>query len=324
MLSLNLIKALIDEEMQQFNAFFKSSVKSNASLLNIITNYLIKQKGKQIRPMFVFLSAKLFGSVTQSTYHAASFIELMHTATLIHDDVVDDAYERRSLLSINALWKNKIAVLIGDYLLAKGLLLAIDQGEFDLLRIISNAVKEMSEGELMQIEKARKLDIDEEVYFEIIRKKTATLIAACMASGAKSAGASDEVVQQMKLFGEYVGVAFQLKDDLLDYQLQSKIGKPTGNDIKEKKMTLPLIHVLSKCNKSDKRHIIRLVRVHNHESDKVSEVINFVIANGGIDYATAKMEWYKQQAIEVLVPFAESEAKRALIDLVDYTISRKV
>ena len=320
---INNIKKPIVKEMKKFESFFKSSMKSNAPLLDIITNYILKRKGKQMRPMFVFLTAKLTGTITQSTYHAATFIELMHTASLIHDDVVDDAYERRSFFSINALWKNKIAVLMGDFLLAKGLLLAVEYHEFDLLHIVSDAVKEMSEGELLQIEKARKLDITEDLYFEIIKKKTATLIAACTGSGAKSGGATDEVVERMKQFGDYVGIAFQIKDDIFDYQKNTIIGKPTGNDIKEKKMTLPLIYVLNNCSQSEKRKITRLVRNHNSETKKVNEVIDFVTANGGLEYANSKMDEYKAKALGILDEYPDSEVKTSLVELVNYTTTRK-
>lgn len=309
--------------MKEFENYFRSFMKSKVPLLDIITNYIIRRKGKQMRPMFVFLSAKMNGGVKQSTYHAAALIELLHTATLIHDDVVDESYQRRGFFSINALWKNKIAVLVGDYLLSRGLLLAVDNKEFDLLRIVSEAVREMSEGELLQIEKARKLDITEDIYFDIIEKKTATLIASCAASGAKSAGAGDEVVEKMWEFGKYVGIAFQIKDDLFDYQKNLLVGKPSGNDIKEKKMTLPLIHALNNASSSDKKRIIRLVRKNNDDSAKVDEVIHFVKEKGGIEYATGRMEEYQAKAIGLLKEYPESEAKSALVEMVNYTTSRK-
>ena len=317
------IKKPIEVEMAQFESHFKGSMKSKIPLLNIITNYLIRRKGKQMRPMFVFLSAKLVGEVTPATYTAASLIELLHTATLVHDDVVDESYERRGFFSINALWKNKIAVLIGDFLLSKGLLLAIENDEFELLKIVSKSVKEMAEGELLQLEKARKLDITEEIYFDIIRQKTATLIASCTASGAKSADASPEIIEKMRNFGILVGIAFQIKDDLFDYQKTNMVGKPTGNDIQEKKMTLPLIHALSQVSKSEKKHILKLVRKHNKNQKKVEEVIQFVKDNGGLEYGTLKMNEYKDKALEMLNEFDDNEAKTALHDLVNYVTTRK-
>ena len=323
MSKLDIIKAPIKEDIKKFESYFKDLMKSKVPLLNIITNYIIRRKGKQMRPMFVFLSAKLFGGINSSTYIAASLIELLHTATLIHDDVVDNASKRRGIFSINAIWKNKIAVLIGDYLLSKGMLLAVNNNEYDLLKIVSESVKEMSEGELLQIEKARKLDITEEVYFEIIKKKTATLIASCAASGAISAGADDEMVANMKLFGEYTGIAFQIKDDLFDYQKKGIIGKTAGNDIKEKKLTLPLIYVLNNSNKSEKRRIINMVKKHNNNTKKVNEIINLVIKNNGIDYATIKMNEYKDKALELLSKFPENPAKVSLTELVNYTTTRE-
>lgn len=317
------IKEPIALEMKQFQPFFSKSLKSKAPLLNIITNYLIRKKGKQIRPMFVFLAAKLTGEVSQSTYHAAALIELMHTATLIHDDVVDDSYERRGMFSINALWKNKIAVLVGDYLLSKGLLLAVHHKEFELLEIVSEAVREMSEGELIQIEKSRKLDITEEVYFDIITKKTATLIASCTASGAKSTGSSDEIVQKLKRFGVYAGIAFQIKDDLFDYQPKGIIGKPTGNDIKEKKMTLPLIYVLNKAENSERKKIMRLIKNHHNKPAKVRQIIDYVVAKGGIEYTTEKMNFYRDKALSEISGFPDNEIKQSLSDLMFYITNRK-
>jgi len=293
-------------------------------LLNIIMNYILRRKGKQMRPMFVFLTAKMFQNpVNNSTFVAASLIELLHTATLIHDDVVDEAYERRGFFSINALWKSKISVLVGDYLLSKGLLVAVDNNEYDLLKIVSVAVKEMSEGELLQIEQSRKLKITEEIYYKIIRKKTAALIAACTACGAKSAGENDEMVEKMRLFGEYVGMAFQIKDDLLDYQNSGNIGKPSGNDIKEKKLTLPIIHVLRNASLTDQKRILGIVKRHNKNKKKVQEVIDFVIENGGLDYTVQKMNEYCEKALELIKDIPESESKSALIELVDYVITRK-
>lgn len=323
MSSIDVIRAPIVEEMKKFEPFFRSSMKTRVPMLDIITNYIIRRKGKQMRPMFVFLSAKLNGEINDSTYTAAALIELLHTATLVHDDVVDDAHERRGFFSINALWKNKVSVLVGDYFLSRGLLLAINNSEYELLKIISEAVKEMSEGELLQIEGARKLNVDEEQYYEIIKKKTASLIASCLAGGAASVGANEETVAKMKQFGEYTGIAFQIKDDIFDYQKNGMIGKPTGNDIKERKLTLPIIHVLEKIGDSEKRRIISIVRKHNKNSKKVGEVIDMVEKNGGLKYAAEVMNDYKDKAIAVLSEFPDNEAKIALTEMVNYTISRK-
>lgn len=317
------ISAPIHEEMKKFNAFFNSSMKSTVPLLNIITSYLIRRKGKQMRPMFVFLSAKLHGDIGDSSYTAASLIELLHTATLIHDDVVDESYERRGFFSINALWKSKIAVLIGDYLLARGLLLAVENKEFELLEIVSVAVTEMSEGELLQIQKSRKLNITEDEYFQIIRKKTAALIAACAASGSKSVDANEEVVEHMKYFGENVGIAFQIKDDLFDYQKSDILGKPTGNDIKDKKITLPLIHALENTSSLERKQILNLIKRHNKNSAKVREVVEFVNKNGGIEYSIQKMNEYRDKALKVLDQFPDNEARRSLSELVNYTTNRE-
>ena len=324
MSKLSKIKQPIAKEIEEFEPRFRASMKSRVSLLDKIMHYIIKRKGKQMRPMFVFLSAKMFGETTNSTYRAAAMIELLHTATLVHDDVVDDANKRRGFFSINALWKNKIAVLVGDYLLSKGLLLAVENEEFDLLKIMSNSVKEMSEGELLQIEKARKLDITEAIYFDIIRQKTATLIASCCAAGTNSVGMDKTTIEKMRLFGEYVGIAFQLKDDLFDYGSDGQtIGKPTGIDIKEKKMTLPLIFALNNASKTDKNKIINLVKKHNEDKKKVKEVISFVVQKGGIEYAQQIMLDYKEKALAILKEFEENEASRALADLVVYTTERK-
>lgn len=321
--SLNKIKAPIIAEMESFESHFRDSMKSQVPLLDKITHYIIKRKGKQMRPMFVFLSAKLFADTTEKTYIAASLIELLHTATLVHDDVVDEAYQRRGFFSINALWKNKIAVLVGDYLLSKGLLLSVDNNGFDLLRIVSDSVRKMSEGELLQIEKARRLDIEEPIYFDIIRKKTATLIASCCATGAASVGQSAEVVEKMHLFGEYTGIAFQIKDDLFDYGSAEDIGKPVGIDIKEKKMTLPLIYALNNCAKSEKRKMINIIKNKSDEVDKVQEVIEFVMKSGGIQYATEKMYEYRKKALDILHQFPDKEARQSLEELVMYTTERK-
>jgi len=322
MSSLSFIKAPIEKEMQQFETVFRNSMKTKVPLLDIIMNFIIRRKGKQMRPMFVFLTAKMLGVVTEKTFTAATLIELLHTATLIHDDVVDEAYERRNFFSINALWKNKISILVGDYLLSRGLLYAIDNDAIDVLRIVSNAVKEMSEGELLQIEKARKLDITEDIYFEVIKKKTATLIASCTASAAVSTNCSDDMVKKMWQFGEFVGIAFQIKDDIFDYQKSSFIGKPTGNDIKEKKMTLPLIHVLNNISEKEKNYILKTVKKHNKNQNKVNEVIQFVIDKGGIEYATKIMKSYRDRAIALLSDLPENDAKLSLIEMVNYTVDR--
>src|SRR6478672_5951089 len=315
------IKQPIQQEMELFEKKFYESMSSKLALLNRITYYIVNRKGKQMRPMFVFLTAKMLsdGNVNERTYRGASVIELIHTATLVHDDVVDDSNQRRGFFSINALWKNKIAVLVGDYLLSKGLLLSIDYGDFDLLRIISVAVREMSEGELLQIEKARRLDIVENIYYEIIRKKTATLIAACCALGAKSVIDDAEQVEDMRKFGELIGMAFQIKDDLFDYT-EDAIGKPTGIDIKEQKMTLPLIYVLNNCTSREKDWLINSIKNHNKDKKRVKEVIAFVKNNNGLTYAENKMVEFQQQALELIQNFPESPYKDSLILMVNYVI----
>jgi octaprenyl-diphosphate synthase len=323
MSELNQIREPIKHELKEFEKHFKQSLKSSVPLLDIITNYILRKKGKQMRPAFVLLSARMFGEIGPSSYTAASFIELLHTASLIHDDVVDESYERRGFFSINALWKSKVAVLVGDYLLAKGLLLSVEHKEYALLELVSDAVKEMSEGELLQIQKSRKLNISMDDYFEIIRKKTAALIAACTACGAKSAGASDEQVILMKEFGELTGIAFQIKDDLFDYERNGKIGKPTANDIKEKKMTLPLIYALEVCPGGERKKIISIIKHHNRNADKVDEVINFVKNYGGLKFAEQKMLEYKMKAMDKINSFPETESKKSLISLLEFTISRK-
>lgn len=315
------IQAPIAHEMQDFEKKFRSSMKSKVLLLDKIMNYIVKRKGKQMRPMFVFLSAGVTGQITEATYRGASLIELLHTATLVHDDVVDDANYRRGFFSINALWKNKIAVLVGDYLLSRGLLLSVQHKDFELLEIVSNAVREMSEGELLQIEKARNLDITEEIYFDVIRQKTASLIASCCAVGSCSAGADKEVIGKMRLFGEKVGMAFQIKDDLFDYGTD-EIGKPLGIDIKEKKMTLPLIYALQRASWLDKRKIIFIIQNQSDKPAKVAKVIDFVKQSGGIEYATSVMEDYYREAKELLCTFPESSHKTALMQLVQFTIER--
>ena len=318
------IKQPIEYEMELFEKKFQLSMFSKVSLLNRITHYVVNRKGKQMRPMFVFLIAKMFnnGEVNDRTYRGASVIELIHTATLVHDDVVDESAKRRGFFSINALWKNKIAVLVGDFLLSKGLLLSIDNNDFDLLKIISTAVREMSEGELLQIEKARKLNITESVYFEIIRKKTATLIAACCEMGAQSVIASKAEVENMRQFGEYIGIAFQIKDDLFDYGAE-KIGKPTGIDIKEQKMTLPLIHTLNNCSKKEKKWIINSVKNYNTDKIRVKELIQFVKSKGGLEYAVTKMKEYKTKALFILEKYPDSPYKKSLELMVNYVIDRK-
>ena len=297
-------------------------MKSTVPLLDTITRYIIKRKGKQVRPMFVFLSAGLCGTVNESTYRAASLIELLHTATLVHDDVVDDSNLRRGFFSINALWKNKIAVLVGDYLLSRGLLLALEQDEFSLLKIVSNAVREMSEGELLQIEKARKLDIEENIYFEIIRKKTASLIASCCACGASSAGVTKEQEESMWSFGEHVGIAFQIKDDLFDYERNNSTGKPNGTDIRDQKMTLPLIYLLNHADFFEKRWIINTVKNHHNDAAMVSKLIDKVSERGGIAYAREKMLEYRQKSLDILQAFPDNEYRKSLEQLVIFTTER--
>ena len=309
--------------MEEFEHKFRDSMRSSVPLLDKITHYIVKRKGKQIRPMFVFLSAKLCGEMNESTYRAAALIELLHTATLVHDDVVDDSNLRRGFFSVNALWKNKIAVLVGDYLLSRGLLLSTQNDDFHLLKIVSNAVREMSEGELLQIEKARKLDIDEAIYFDIIRQKTAVLIASCCSCGAASVTDNKEVIEKMRKFGEHVGIAFQIKDDLFDYGSGENIGKPTGIDIKEKKMTLPLIFALNKATYLQKRKMINIVKNNNNDPAKVAEVINFVLESGGIEYATQRMNEYKGKALEILSTLTKNDSNTSLQELVKFTTERK-
>lgn len=318
------IKQPIAYEMELFEQKFLLSMSSKVALLNRITHYIVNRKGKQMRPMFVFLVAKMVdnGQVIERTYRGASVIELIHTATLVHDDVVDDSNRRRGFFSINALWKNKIAVLIGDYLLSKGLLLSIDNNDFDLLKIISVAVREMSEGELLQIEKARQLDITETVYYDIIRQKTATLIAACCSLGAASVKPNSTDVETMRKFGELIGMAFQIKDDLFDYGNEA-IGKPTGIDIKEQKMTLPLIYVLNTCSDKEKKWLINSVKNHNKDKQRVKDVIDFVKANGGLDYAVSKMKQFQTEALNILQNYPDSDYKSSLELMVNYVIDRK-
>ncbi|MBT9189844.1 polyprenyl synthetase family protein [Zobellia russellii] len=318
------IKEPVNHEMELFEEKFREAMSSKVALLNRITYYIVNRKGKQMRPMFVFLTAKMLnnGEVNERTYRGASVIELIHTATLVHDDVVDESNKRRGFFSINALWKNKIAVLVGDYLLSKGLLLSIDNEDFDLLKIISVAVREMSEGELLQIEKARRLDITEDVYYNIIRQKTATLIAACCSLGACSVQPESPSVETFRRFGELCGMAFQIKDDLFDYG-EDKIGKPTGIDIKEQKMTLPLIHTLNTCSKADKKWLINSVKNHNKDKKRVKEVIAFVRNNGGLDYAVQKMLYFKEEALKILATYPESAYRDSLELMVNYVVDRK-
>ncbi|AMC11723.1 polyprenyl synthetase [Lutibacter profundi] len=319
------IKQPILQEMELFESKFREAMATRVPLLNRITHYIVRRKGKQMRPMFVFLVAKMVsnGNFSERTYRGASLIELIHTGSLVHDDVVDESNKRRGFFSINALWKNKIAVLVGDYLFSKSLLLSIDNDDFDLLKLISVSLKDMTEGELLQIEKARKLNITEDVYFEIIRQKTATLIAACCGIGAASVGSDKEEIEKMRLFGELIGIAFQIKDDLFDYT-DAKIGKPTGIDIKEQKMTLPLIYVLNNCSEKEKKWLINSVKNHNKDKKRVQEVIAFVKENGGIEYTITKMQEYQSKALEILEKYPKSIYKNSLLMMVNYVIERKI
>ncbi len=318
---MNLTKKILAEELKQFEVHFRDAVKSRVALLDRIMQYIVKRKGKQLRPMFVLLSAKLGGSINETTYRAASLVELLHTATLVHDDVVDDAMERRGYFSINALWKNKIAVLVGDYLLSKGLLLSLNNKDFKVLQILSTAVKEMSEGELLQMEKSRKLNLDEAVYYEIIKGKTASLLASSCAAGASSTFEDDTLIEKIRLFGEKTGMAFQIKDDLFDYG-NADIGKPTGNDIQEKKLTLPLIYTLNKCDAATKKKLIYIIKNENTNKAKVQIVIDTVKQTGGIDYATNKMLAYRDEALNLLYEFPKNDVRDALEELVRYTTDR--
>lgn len=320
---MDFVKNIIGQELKIFETKFSDAVKSNTSTkLDMVMKYIIKRKGKQIRPMFVLLSAKLHGNINESTYRAAALVELLHTATLVHDDVVDESFERRGFFSINAIWKNKIAVLVGDYLLSKGLLLSTSNNDFEHLHILSEAVKQMSEGELLQMEKSRKLNLDEAIYFEIIRNKTASLLSSACAVGAYSTTQDKSIADQMKDFGEKVGVAFQIKDDLFDYG-EADIGKPTGNDIKEKKLTLPLIYTLNRIDKSLKRELIYIIKNQNKEKDKVQRVIDVVVQSGGIKYAEGKMFEYRDNALKILRSFPESPSRNSLEELVRFTTDRK-
>ncbi len=319
---MNLARKIISKELDLFEQHFREAVRSRVALLDRIMEYIVKRKGKQLRPMFVLLSAKLGGPITESSYRAASLVELLHTATLVHDDVVDEADERRGFFSINALWKNKIAVLVGDYLLSKGLLLSLNHKDHQILQILSEAVKLMSEGELLQIEKSRKLNLDEAVYYDIINGKTASLLASACAAGASSTFETPEEIEKMRLFGEKVGMAFQIKDDLFDYGSKN-IGKPTGNDIKEKKLTLPLIYALNNCDSSIKKKIIYIIKNQNTDKEKVAYAIDQVVKLGGIDYATQKMVAFRDEALAILHTFEDNEVRQALEELVRYTTDRE-
>jgi octaprenyl-diphosphate synthase len=319
----DLIIPPIAEELKRFEPYFRKSTKTDLPLLNTIINYILRRKGKLMRPMMVFLAAKLNGEFNERTYHAALTIELLHTATLVHDDVVDESSQRRGFLSINAIWKNKIAVLVGDFILAKGLLWSIEHRDYDMLEHISAAVRDMSEGEILQIQKARKLDITEEIYFEIIRKKTASLLATSAAVGTCSVTEEVEKIERMKQFGEYAGMAFQIKDDLFDYHKTNLIGKPAGNDLREKKMTLPLIYALSHCNNGEKSRILDIVRNKKKTSEDLRKVSRFVDANGGFTYAAEVMQRYSEKAIEQLSVYPESHIKTALLEYIRFIISRE-
>jgi octaprenyl-diphosphate synthase len=319
---MQLAQSLLQEELIVFEKKFREAVKSQAPLLDRIMRFIVNRKGKQIRPMFVFLSARLCGPMNESTYRAASLVELLHTATLVHDDVVDESLERRGFFSTYALWKNKISVLVGDYLLAKGLLLSLDHSDFRILQLMSGAVRKMSEGELLQIEKARTLNLEETVYFEIIRNKTASLLASSCAAGAFSTSGDEAVTEKLSRFGEAVGVAFQIKDDLFDYG-DEKTGKPSGNDLKEKKLTLPLIYTLNTVNKSLRRELIYIIKNQNRDAEKIKYVIGHVVAAGGIRYATEKMYQYRDEALQILYEFKEDSVRQALEELVRFTTDRK-
>jgi octaprenyl-diphosphate synthase len=319
--TLDEIKKPIEKELEEFEFRFKQAMRSNVALLDKVTSYIVKRKGKQVRPMFVFLSAQMCGTIGDATYDGASLVEMLHTATLVHDDVVDDSIERRGFFSINALWKNKIAVLVGDYLLSKGLSLAVENNHFNALRILSNSVKEMSEGELLQMEKARKLDIEESVYFDIITKKTASLIASACSIGAASVTTDEALIEKMRLLGETIGIAFQIKDDLFDYG-EDEIGKPRGIDIKERKMTLPLIYALNNASKAEKNKIINIIKNENENKEKVQEVIAFVKASNGLEYTSKRMFEYRDKAIDLLNTFEDTPARKSLSSLLNYTIER--
>jgi len=322
-MTLSEIKAPLEIHLAEYEKCFKESLQSNSALLNIIIRFLLRRKGKQMRPLFVFFSAGLFGEITPRTHRAATLIELLHTATLIHDDVVDDSNERRGFFSLNALWKNKISVLVGDYLLSRGLLLALDNEDYDLLKIVSESVKEMSEGELLQIQKSRTLDISEEVYYEIIRQKTASLIASCLAAGAASAGATPEQVSKMKLIGEKIGMAFQIKDDLMDFETSREKGKPSASDIKERKITLPLIYLLKNSSYLERKKILGIVRRNGKAPEKTSWLLQKVQESGGIAHATDKMIQFRDEAIHMLNDIHDSQSRQSLLKLIEFTIKRQ-
>lgn len=323
MSTLNKIKAPIEKDLQEFEPYFKKSLQSDIPLLATILNFLYRTKGKQLRPMFVFLSAKLFGDTNEFSKLAACSVELLHTATLVHDDVVDESYERRGSFSVKALWKNKLAVLVGDYILAKGLLLQLENKKYNFLHLISKAVQDMSEGEILQMKKSRKLDIDDDTYFEIIRKKTASLIATSMAIGTASTIEDEAIIDKMYRIGQDVGIAFQIKDDIFDYQSKGIIGKPIGNDIKEKKITLPLLHILNTAEKSERKRILHLIKRKNKDTKVVKELIQLVIDRGGLEYAETRMHEFKNRAIEELCEFPDNEARESLIALMEYITTRK-
>ncbi|WP_163322592.1 polyprenyl synthetase family protein [Draconibacterium mangrovi] len=323
MTTINKIKAPIEQELHDFEPYFKKSLQSDIPLLATVLNFLYRTKGKQLRPMFVFLSAKLHGGTNESSKLAACSVELLHTATLVHDDVVDESYERRGSFSVKALWKNKLAVLVGDYILARGLLLQLESKKYNFLHLISRAVQDMAEGEILQMKKSRKLDIDDETYFEIIRKKTASLIATSMAIGAASAVDDEVIIEKMYSIGQDAGIAFQIKDDIFDYQSKGLLGKPTGNDIKEKKITLPLLHVLNEADRSERKRILRLIKRKNNSSAVVEELIQLVTEKGGLEYAEQKMNEFKDRAIAGLKEFPDCEARESLIELMNYIATRK-
>ncbi len=318
------IIAPIRDEMKGFESYFRTQLKSNISLLNIITHYMLRRKGKQMRPMLVFLCARINGELNDASYTAAGLIELLHTATLIHDDVVDESYQRRGFFSINALWRSKIAVLVGDYYLSVGLNSALKSQQIGILEVVSEAVKEMSEGELLQIEKSRQLNITEEIYYEVIRKKTATLIAACAKAGAYSVNAGEEELDKMQQFGTYLGMAFQIRDDILDYEKKNMIGKPTGNDLKEKKITLPLIYVLDNMKNGERKKILRTIKRHHKKEKMIAPIIAMVREHGGIEYSKKKMLEFRDKALDILTTYPESDSRKALEELVYFTTQRKM
>lgn len=322
MSKLTSIRKPVKEEMEKFEGYFKETFQSDVPLLKVILNYVLRRKGKQMRPLLVFLSAGLNGKINEATYVAATFIELLHTATLVHDDVIDGSHERRGALSINALWNSKIAVLTGDYLLSQGLLISVQKNRYDMLEIISNAVQAMSKGELLQLQKSRKLDITEDVYFDIIKMKTATLISSCTESGTKSVSDDPAVLRNMKDLGENIGIAFQIRDDIFDYQSNGSVGKPAGNDIREKKITLPLIHALEQVSLLERRRIMRIIKSRHKSSKEVKKVVRFVIDNGGLDYATIMMDKYRDKAFAILDTYEDSAFKTSLFEFIDYTTLR--